>query len=143
MHEELIAAGRAGAAGLGLVFDNPRGQVRGYFDPHNGTHYRVPGVFVGGDEGIQLRRLAARGRPVRIVVRAKPDDARTRNLIATLPGQSRERIVLGTNTDGNTWVQENGNGAGRAGALPGRPAAEVPRQDRRVRLRQRAPAPGQ
>ncbi len=27
---------------------------------------------------------------------------------ATLPGQSDERIVLVTHTDGNTWVQENG-----------------------------------
>ena len=27
---------------------------------------------------------------------------------ATLPGQSDERIVLITHTDGNTWVQENG-----------------------------------
>ncbi len=33
----------------------------------------------------------------------------TRSLIATLPGQSPERIVLDTNTDGVGWVQENGN----------------------------------
>jgi hypothetical protein len=44
-------------------------------------------------------------------VRAKWDRARTRNLIATLRGRSRERIVLNTHTDGNTWVQENGPAA--------------------------------
>ncbi len=32
----------------------------------------------------------------------------TRNVHATLPGQTDERIVLITHTDGNTWVQENG-----------------------------------
>jgi hypothetical protein len=109
MHDDLVAAGRAGAAGLVMAFDVPQRQVRGYFDPHNGTHYRLPAVFIGRDEGRQLKRLAKGGRSARVVVRAKADRARTRNLIATLPGQSPERIVLSTNTDGNTWVQENGN----------------------------------
>ena len=35
----------------------------------------------------------------------------TRNVHATLPGQTDERIVLITHTDGNTWVQENGTAA--------------------------------
>jgi len=41
-------------------------------------------------------------------VQAQVGSATTRNLHATLPGQTDERIVLVTHTDGTTWVQENG-----------------------------------
>jgi len=108
LHEEMLAAGSAGAAGIVFVFDVPTEQVRGYWDPHNGTHYTVPAVFVGDVEGEQLKAVAGSNVSASVVVRAKADRARTRNLIATLPGQSPERIVFSVNTDGNTWVQDNG-----------------------------------
>jgi hypothetical protein len=108
MHPELIAAGQAGAAGVVYAFDVPREQVLGYYDPHVGTIYRVPAVFVGYDEAARLKTLAAEGASARLVVRAKAKRVKTRNLIATLPGESAERIVLAANTDGNSWVQENG-----------------------------------
>ncbi|REE95216.1 hypothetical protein [Thermomonospora umbrina] len=108
---DLLAAGRAGAAGVVFAWDVPAGQVRGYFDPHQGTHWAVPAVWAGVDEAVLLKRMAARGRTARITVLAEADDASTRNLIATLPGRGGERIVVNTNTDGNTWVQENGNAA--------------------------------
>nr|MDT0667860.1 hypothetical protein [Micromonospora sp. DSM 115978] len=56
-----------------------------------------------------LQELAAGGATARVAVRAEWDRAPTRNLVATLPGQSRERIVVNTNTDSVTWIQENGN----------------------------------
>lgn len=105
----LIDAGKAGAVGLVFVWDVPGDQVRGYWGPHTGTHYQVSGVFVGNEQGAALKQLAEEGRSARIVVRARWDRGRTRNIIATLPGQTRERIVVNTNTDGNTWVQENGS----------------------------------
>jgi hypothetical protein len=40
VHQELLAASAAGAAGVVFAFDPPRGQVRGYGDPHTGTNYR-------------------------------------------------------------------------------------------------------
>ena len=83
--------------------------MRGYYEPHTGTHYRVPAVFVGVDEAQRLKQLAATGAGASVAVLARSDRASTRSLIATLPGQSPERIVFVTNTDGNTWVQENGN----------------------------------
>jgi hypothetical protein len=107
-HDDLIAAGQAGAAGIIWVFNVPREQILGYWDPHHGTHYRVPSVFVGVDEGEKLKSLAAEGASANVAVLAERDVATTRNLIATLPGRSEERIILNTNTDGNTWVQENG-----------------------------------
>ena len=87
--------GRPEPPGSSPSSTSPARQIRGYFDPR-GTHFRVQGVFVGGAEGDRLKRLAAQGRSVRVVVRARADRARTRNLIATLPGRSRQRIVLST-----------------------------------------------
>jgi hypothetical protein len=107
MSEEIVAAGKAGAAGMILVFNLPTEQISGYFDPHRGTHFVLPAVFVGVDEGEQLKKLAREGGSASVGVDAERSMAPTRNLIATLPGQSNERIVISTNTDGNTWVQEN------------------------------------
>lgn len=105
---EFADAAAAGAAGVVLVFDVPRKQAEGYFDPHDGIHFKIPAVFAGVDEGERLKDLATRGYRARIAVRAKADWAPTRNMIATLPGGSAERIVFEANTDGGTWVQENG-----------------------------------
>jgi hypothetical protein len=109
LNADLVAAGLAGAAGLIVAFDFPRAQVRGYHDPHTGTHYRVPALFVGVDEAARLKQSA--GAPATLSVLASTDRATTRSVIATLPGQSQERIVFDANTDGNTWVQENANAA--------------------------------
>ena len=108
LHEELIAAGQAGATGVVFAFDVPGKQVRGYYDPHVGTLYRVPAVFVGSAQATRLKALAAQGSSARVTVLAKIARKKTRNLIARLPGQSSEKIVLAANTDGNSWVQENG-----------------------------------
>lgn len=108
LNELLIEAGQAGAAGLIMVWDAPTDQLRGYWDPHTGTRFQVPSVFLGSDEADRILALADEGASARIDVRAEWDEAPTRNLIATLPGQSDERIVVNTNTDSVTWIQENG-----------------------------------
>jgi hypothetical protein len=108
LHDELLAAGRAGAAGVIFSFDVPRNEVRGYYDPHTGTLFSVPAVFVGSAEAERLKALAVQGISARVAIRARVDREKTRNLIATLPGRSREKMVLAANTDGNSWVQENG-----------------------------------
>jgi hypothetical protein len=107
----LVEAGTAGAVGVVFLWDAPTDQIWAYWGPHTGTRYHVPAVHVGNDRADELRRLAAEGRTAHVTVRAKWDRARTRNLVATLPGQRRERIVINTHTDGNTWVQENGSAA--------------------------------
>lgn len=104
----LTQAGIAGAAGLVLVWDAPTDQLRGYWDPHSGTRYRLPAVYLGNDQLPIVQEAAASGASATIIVQAEWEPAPTRNLIATLPGQSRERIVINTNTDSVTWVQENG-----------------------------------
>jgi hypothetical protein len=107
-HEDLLAAGQAGAAGVIFAFDVPRKQVEGYYDPHTGTIYDVPGVFVGSAEAQQLKAAVAQGDLASVSVRAKVDRTKTRNLIATVPGRSPQKISLMANTDGNSWVQEDG-----------------------------------
>lgn len=107
--ELLIKAGLAEAAGLIAAFDVPRDQIAGYFDPHLGMHFRVPAAFVGVDEAVALKNAARKKQVASLTVDAIRDKARTRNLLATLPGRSKERIVFVANTDGNTWVQENAN----------------------------------
>ncbi|GGM85475.1 hypothetical protein GCM10011609_22090 [Lentzea pudingi] len=104
LNADMVDAGRAGAAGVVVAFPFPHEQVKGYWDPHLGTHYRVPGVFVGSDAAAKL----VPGPRTTIGVLAARVPAVTRSLIATLPGLSSERIVLDTNTDGVGWVQENG-----------------------------------
>ncbi|MCW5889930.1 MAG: hypothetical protein KIT14_05195 [bacterium] len=108
LHDTLLAAGAAGAAGVVFAFDVPREQVAGYYDPHTGTIYGVPAVFVGSAEAEQLRAAAAQGGAAAITVRAKVGRGSTKNLVATVPGTSPEKISLMANTDGNSWVQENG-----------------------------------
>ena len=104
----LIDAGKAGAAGVVFLWDVPTAQVRGYWDPHTGTRFHVPAVYAGNDQAKAITRFATQGRTAHVVVRAKWDTARTRNLFGTLTGQTRERIVVNSHTDGVTWVQENG-----------------------------------
>jgi hypothetical protein len=127
LHDDLLAAGAAGLAGIVFAFDLPREQIAGYYEPHMGTHYRVPAVFVGVDERDRLRGLAERETHVEIAVRAEVRSITTRNVHATLAGQTDERIVLITHTDGNTWVQENGIAALLA---LGQHAATLPIEER-------------
>jgi hypothetical protein len=108
-HEELLAASRAGAAGVIFTFDLPREQIAGYGDPHTGTIFKVPAVYAAGDTAARLKALAGQGgNSARLVVRAKVERDKTRNVIATLPGKSREKTAFITNTDGQSWVQEDG-----------------------------------
>lgn len=105
---DLVEASRCGAVGVIHVFDIPSYQVESYFEPHQGIHYKLPGIFVGADEGELLKELAQRDTTVTINIEATVKTAPTRNLFATLPGQTNERIVFASHTDGNTLVQENG-----------------------------------
>ena len=111
--EDIEAAAVAGAVGFVRAFDLPTEQMRGYYSSHNGTLQQIPGVWVGSDERDQLKQIAADHGRVRIGVKAEiTPDTPTRNVIATLPGQSAtEKIVIVTNSDGNSWVQENGSAA--------------------------------
>ena len=63
---------------------------------------------MGGAEARAAQVARRGGASARVAVRAKVERAKTTNVIATLPGQSKQRIILAANTDGQSWVQENG-----------------------------------
>ena len=108
-HQELLDASAAGAAGVIYAFDLPREQIVGYGDPHTGSIFKVPAVYAAGDAAAKLKALAVQGgSSANLSVRAEVKRGRTRNLIATLPGRSREKVAMFTNTDGQSWVQEDG-----------------------------------
>jgi hypothetical protein len=108
IHEDLLQAGRIGAAGVIFIFDLPRQQVESYWEPHKGTHYLVPAAYIGVDEGRFLKEKALEGYAASLSVDATTFSLVTRNLTGVLPGQTDERIIYITHTDGNTFVQENG-----------------------------------
>lgn len=109
----LTDAGLAGAVGVVFLWEIPTEQLLGYWQPHSGTRHHVSGVFVGSDQADAVEQAARDGEDASVIVRAEWDETEARNIIATLPGESDERIVVNTHTDGVTWVQENG----AAGAL--------------------------
>src|SRR3546814_20383625 len=94
----LTDAGKAGAAGLVILWDAPTDQLRGYWDPHSGTQYLLSAVFVGRDRAEEVRTLAAAGSEADDIVRAEWDKALTRNTNPTLRGGAVERIIVKTNT---------------------------------------------
>lgn len=110
MHD-LITAGEVEAAGVIIMFDIVQKQIESYFEPHQGVHFRVPAIFVGADEADLLKRKAGKGTVAKIFVQAEVGTAMTKNLFAVLPGQTDEKIIFQSHTDGNTFVQENGPAA--------------------------------
>ncbi|KFX95779.1 hypothetical protein O988_05635 [Pseudogymnoascus sp. VKM F-3808] len=108
LKDELIAAGVAGAAGMIIMFDVESRFVDSYFEPHQGVHYRLPAMFVGADEASLLKAAAACSAIATLSVDGEVAMVPTRNVFATLPGQTSEKIIFQSHTDGNTFVQENG-----------------------------------
>ena len=106
--DDLEQAAGKGAAGLVFVHGFPRSQVRHQYAPYEGKRWGLPAVYVGVDQGEQLKRLAGDGASGRIRVRAAEGPARTRTMVATLPGMSEERIIVESHTDGMNAIWDNG-----------------------------------
>lgn len=107
--DDVRAAAAAGAAGLVMIHEFPRAQVEGQYQPYRGELWPIPGVFLGVDEGRTLLDVVQRGSARGVVaVRGTQRSARTWNLIATLPGNGRGKIVVGSHTDGMNPIWDNG-----------------------------------
>jgi hypothetical protein len=72
------------------------------------VHWQLPAVYVGADEGAQLKVLAANGGSARVDIAATDVQSPTRTIVATLKGASSERIVVESHTDGMNAVWDNG-----------------------------------
>lgn len=109
--DDLLTAMRLGAAGMIFVFPVKRASVAGYFDPHTGTHFTIPAVFTGVEDRELLLGAARTDTAAQISINARVTPGQTRNVFATLPGVSDQKIVIVSHADGATWVQENGPAA--------------------------------
>jgi hypothetical protein len=105
---DLVDAGLAGAVGFISLFNASRKDVESYFDPHEGTHYNVPGVYAGVEEANVLKDAAARGWNATLSVEAEVRNTTQRQINARLGGSTNETIYVVSHTDGNTFVQDNG-----------------------------------
>jgi len=104
---DLREAADAGAAGVVFAHTIPHEQARGNYQPYEGVFWGVPAVFVGVDEGEQLKKAA--GSVADLTVRAQTTpNVPSPTLIGTLRGQSPERIVIASHTDGMNAVWDNG-----------------------------------
>lgn len=100
---DLEAAAAAGAAGLILVRDVPRDQAD-FLAPYEGVQWGVPAVYVGADEGAAIKAATS----ATLTLAATRTPARTRTLVATLPGRSAQKLVVESHTDGANALWDNG-----------------------------------
>lgn len=107
---DLRAAAAAGAKALLFVKDLPRNQIAGHIEPYEGTAWQVPGAFLGADEGKQITDAISSGHQpgLSFVEQAAYNQVGTPSLEAVLPGQSPQRLVVDSHTDGTNAVEDNG-----------------------------------
>jgi hypothetical protein len=105
---DMQAAAKAGALGVVFVHGLPHEQIRGQYAPYEGIRWPVPALFVGADEGQELKDLAAKEATARIRLTSTTKRVKTRMLLAELDGLSDERIVVQSHTDGMNAVWDNG-----------------------------------
>ena len=107
---DLEEAQAAGAAGLVFVHTLPRDQVAGHYAPYPGVPWDVPAVYLGADEGERLKEAATASpsAAATMTLAASRRMAPTRTVVGRLPGQSNERIVIESHTDGMNAVWDNG-----------------------------------
>ena len=105
---DLQDAAKAGAAGMVFVHGFPRAQVRHQYAPYEGQRWEIPALYVGADEGEQLKKLAASNGVARLKLSAADAHVTTPTVVATLPGASPERFVIESHTDGMNAIWDNG-----------------------------------
>src|SRR3954466_10670136 len=104
------AAAAAGAKGIVFVKPLPRRQIKGHYEPYEGLPWGVPGAFLGADQGKRLTDAIDGGKhpTARLIVRARFKHVKTPTVLATLPGASKQRIVIDSHTDGTNAAEDNG-----------------------------------
>lgn len=107
---DLRDAAAAGAEGILFTKDEPRRQLLGHYEPYEGTAWKVPGAFLGVDQSTKIQRAMSRHprTTARLDVQARFKRVVTPSILATIPGQSPQRLVIDSHTDGTNAVEDNG-----------------------------------
>ncbi len=102
---------KAGAIGVVLAWTNISDDQAAYqYTPFSRPLQDLPALWVGRETGARLRKLAGTGAKATVTLEADVfKDSPTDTLIATLPGTSRDEvIIINTHTDGPNATEENG-----------------------------------
>ena len=108
---DLRAAGTAGARGVLFYKDLPDSQLMDHYEPYEGSRWPVPGDVHGRRRGQAADRRAAQRQGASgadHAAGALRQDAFTPTMIATVTGQSPQRIVVDSHTDGTNAAEDNG-----------------------------------
>lgn len=99
-----------GAVGAVISLQGSRENVAGQYSPFHaapGDHH-VPAVYVDRETGDALKaKMAGKQATLRLLVEESTNEHMT-DIVATLPGQSDEVVIINTHTDGTSAAEENG-----------------------------------
>jgi Iap family predicted aminopeptidase len=117
-YEDIDIAAKHGAKAILLMNDKQGGILLGGVGNFKGTPTPIPAYSITQEEGLWLKRLMQSSVPVKLSVITKSKcipEIETANIVATLPGKSPKKIVIGAHFD--SWDMGNGgvdNGQGSA-----------------------------
>lgn len=86
---DLRNAGKAGARGVLFYKDLPDAQIKGHYEPYEGSRWPTAATFMGSDEGKELVDAAERGASARITLRARFKRVTTPTITATIKDRAR------------------------------------------------------
>ena len=100
----------AGAVGAILAWQGVAdAAVRDQYVPFSKPYQDLPALWVGEQTGRRLKAAIGQGGQARLTLLADQDEAASSDaLLAMLPGQSDETILVLTHTDGGNALEENG-----------------------------------
>ena len=107
---------KRGAAGfVGILKNQPGGTSHMYapygFKEKNILDKKIPGLWIGRDEGADLLSLAKTGAVAHLTLAGRATPAISHNIVAEIPGQTSETIVLSCHHDSPfTSPVEDGTG---------------------------------
>ncbi|MDT3400151.1 PA domain-containing protein [Streptomyces sp. B1866] len=110
----LELAQQHGAVGMINIFPFPPAEAAGQYSPHQQNHVGLPAVHLDEQQGKRLRDLIGHGALTgTLVLEAEHRPTTVEYLVAELPGSGRlpGALLLGTHTDGQNAIEENGGPA--------------------------------
>jgi len=98
-----------GAIGIIAIIDFDLADSHDYFTPYDHVVRTMPGIYISKSHGSELKDMIASGPVIaNIEVEASNRPATTHNVVATLPGQSEEVILITSHYDG--WASNDASG---------------------------------
>ncbi|NLH48332.1 MAG: M28 family peptidase [Myxococcales bacterium] len=121
---------RQGARGVCLILRDQPSNSNTHYGPYDGVMKPLPGLWIGKEDGVELRTLARQGAPAVLTLAGRQEPGTMRNVWGVLPGRSAETILLTSHHDSPfKGVVEDGAGVTQVLAQAWA-WAQVPPEDR-------------